>query len=357
MKSTPLLETHKKLGARIVDFAGYAMPVQYKGVITEHECVRQNVGVFDVSHMGWISFEAPDLSTKLNHIFTKDLKKIKPGRAQYNLMCLENGGTIDDLILYKESEEKIFAVFNASNKEKDLDHIKTQLKDEIQITPHFDSHCILAIQGPKSLELLKSLGFDQEYKFMSFHKWNYKGHLSHLAFTGYTGEQGAEWILPNEVACDAWDELLKTGESFGLQPCGLAARDTLRTEMGYSLYGHELTDEINPISAGLSWAVSFDKDNFIGKDALITEKANPTRKLICLSADTKRGPRPGTNVLNSANKVIGHVSSGTYSPSLGHAVAMALVKAESTAPYSLEFRSGAMPFELAKRPFYTSARS
>jgi aminomethyltransferase len=355
MKQTGLYSEHVSLGARIVDFAGYAMPVQYAGVMAEHQCVRERVGVFDVSHMGWLSLRGPKIAELINPLFTKDVAPLKNGRALYTLMCNKDGGTIDDLILYKESDELIHMVLNASNKDKDLEHISRYLAAEtgVQITPHFDQVAILAIQGPRALELLKDLGCPLEYQFMNFGRWEVLGKSTYLAFTGYTGEVGAEWIIPAEIAGELWAQILGAGAKYGIAPCGLAARDTLRTEMGYSLYGHELTEEISPVTAGLNWAISWDKADFVGKAALLYEKTAPSRKLISLKADSKRAARPGAKVHDSSGHECGFIASGTFSPSLGYSIAMAVVSAGSDGPYYVPFREDKLLFEITKRPFYT----
>lgn len=359
MKQTALHSEHVKAGARIVDFAGYAMPVQYAGVIAEHQAVRDHVGIFDVSHMGWLTLKGPQITGKVNALFTKDLAVMRDGQALYSLMCNKEGGSIDDLILYRESADTLHIVLNASNKEKDLSHIQAYLQAdrEVQIQPHFDEVSIFAIQGPRALELLRALGNTQEYKFMTFGKWSVLGHDTYLAFTGYTGEQGAEWIVPNAIAQEVWALVMAQGAKFGITACGLAARDTLRTEMGYSLYGHELTEDISPVAAGLSWAISWNKPDFVGKDALVVEKAAPTRKLVSLKADSKRAARPGAKVLDSQGRERGFVTSGTFSPSLGYSIALALVEADSDGPYYVPFREDKLLFEITKRPFYTKSGS
>lgn len=356
MKKTELYDEHVAAGARIVDFAGYAMPVQYQGVIAEHQAVRNQVGVFDVSHMGWLTIEGRDVASNINDLFTKDLTPLTSHQALYSLLCNEEGGTIDDLILYKESNEKFHMVLNASNKEKDLAHIQKHLKlknSNLVITPHFDEVSIFAVQGPRALDLFKKLGCALNYQFMSFGNWSIFGHQTYLAFTGYTGEIGAEWIVPNAIAKKVWAELLRVGQEFGLVPCGLAARDTLRTEMGYSLYGHELNEDISPLTAGLSWAISWNKVDFVGKTALLNEKASPTRKLVSLKSSSKRAARPGAKLHDSSGRECGFVTSGTFSPSLGYSIAMAIVDRVSDGPYYVPFREDKLLFEITKRPFYT----
>lgn len=357
MKKTCLYDEHLAAGARMVDFAGYAMPVQYTGVIAEHQKVREHVGIFDVSHMGWLSVTGKNVIERLNPLFTKDLNLLKTDGALYTLMCNQDGGTIDDLIIYKESDDIIHMVLNASNKEKDFTHMQRYLDSETEISlePRFDDVSILAVQGPKSIDLLKELGCPIEYKFMRFGKWNLLGASAWIAFTGYTGEIGAELIVPNAIAKALWSQLLLVGKKYGIAPCGLAARDTLRTEMGYSLYGHELGEDISPVTAGLNWAISWDKPDFVGKAALLFEKTAPQRKLVCLKADSKRAARPGSPVVDSLGQALGVVTSGTFSPSLGYSIALAMVDAKSDGPYYVPFREDKLLFEITRRPFYTKA--
>lgn len=347
-----LHEIHQKLGARLVPFAGYSMPVQYKGVIDEHQVVRKQVGIFDVSHMGLLQIEGPDTQKFLNHVVTKDLERAQNGQCVYALLCHPNGGTLDDLIVYKKNPEFYLAVLNAGNKHKDLTHLQSESKNfRVQIRSLFDTHSILAVQGPKALELLKRCGMDSVPAPFYWQDQSLAGTALSIARTGYTGEEGAELFLPNASAEKVWNTLLDVGAELGAQPCGLGARDTLRLEMGYSLYGHELNDDINPLEAGLGWAVSLKtKNDFIGSDALRAAAAAPQRKLVCLKHSGKQAPRQGMNVI-SEGCVVGQITSGSFSPTLGHAIGMALVTINSQAPYSVDIRNTLLPMELCSRPF------
>lgn len=358
---TPLWSEHKKLGARLVPFAGYDMPVQYSGVIQEHEAVRKAAGLFDVAHMGLLKIEGPGTKDFLNFVGTRDISALKDGEGAYSLLCLENGGTVDDFILYCENKEKFWLVLNASNKEKDLAHLQkfaasqTQWKD-LHFQDFFATHSLLALQGPKTAEVLRAAGLsaDDEAKLAkNFSYFSSKLGVIPLqiAVTGYTGESGCEIIVSNENAVALWHHLFKAGANLGLKPCGLAARDTLRTEMGYSLYGHELLESINPIEAGLSWAVSFQKE-FVGKNALLLAKTEPRRKLVSLKNDSKQAPRPEMKVFDGQRTEIGWITSGTFAPSLGHAIGLALVDARATEPYFVQIRDQLVPFQKCSRPFY-----
>jgi len=354
LKKTALFEEHLGLKARMVPFAGYSMPVQYSGLMSEHQCVRSHVGIFDVSHMGIAICEGPQAFDFLNSSLTRDLTNTEPGKAAYTLLCLENGGTVDDLIVYRLSQNLFYLVLNASNKEKDfayLQTLKTQFPD-CTLKNCFDSHSLFAVQGPESFKLLKEMGFAQSPpKAFSFCEAVLGGVKVFLAFTGYTGESGYEVFVANSDAIVLWKEFFKKGAAFKIEAIGLGARDTLRTEMGYSLYGHELSEDINPVEAGLSWAIGFKKNNFVGKAALEAAKANPKRKIIALKNSSKQAPRPDMEVYDSRNLRVGKITSGTYAPSLGHAIGLALVDQQSQAPYSVDIRGSKILFDVTDRPF------
>lgn len=360
MNSAPLIEVplhneHTQLGARMVPFAGFAMPVQYTSVIEEHHNVRNHAGLFDVSHMGLASVEGPDAQKFLDLLVTKDLTVSKNQQCIYALLCQENGGTVDDLIVYKKDPSFFYAVLNAGNKHKDLEHLKKQLTTfpylQVEIKSHFDSHGILALQGPQALKILASCGIENIAAPFFWQETTLFGIPVILARTGYTGEEGCELFVPKEGLVKIWRGLLEKGNAFGIKPCGLGCRDTLRLEMGYSLYGHELTESINPIEAGLGWAVSLkSKKSFLGSLALAQSLASPERKLICLRNLGKQAPRQKMPVL-SEGTVVGEITSGSFSPTLGHVIGMALVKNSSRPPYSVDIRGQHVPFELCQRPF------
>lgn len=363
---TPLYELHKNLNAKIVPFAGYEMPVQYStGVIREHLNVRSHAGLFDVSHMGIAEVSGPRAHEFLNFSLTRDLSKLEPGNAAYSLLCRPNGGTVDDLIVYRESSQKFFLVLNASNKYKDFGYLKELCAENnfsgVQFKENFESMGLLALQGPASESLLKKVAKDFRILPKPFSFWpkvEVLGIPVSLAFTGYTGEAGCEIFCASKDLPNLWINLLQAGSPLGLLPIGLAARDTLRTEMGYSLYGHELGEEINPVEAGLSWAVGFEKLNFVGKDALFKAKAEPQKNLVCFrNTNSKQAPRPDMNILVDG-QICGKVSSGTLGPSLGFSIGMGLIshaefkKAKQAKILQVDIRGNITDFEVCNRPFY-----
>lgn len=353
LNQTPLTAWHRSHNARMAEFAGYDMPIQYTSVIEEHECVRKNAGLFDVSHMGLLRLEGNKAATLLDRALTRNISKLKPGRAVYAIMCHENGGTIDDLIVYSSSENEFYLVLNASNKMKDLAHINSlDLHSEVRFESLFNEASIFALQGPKVPEILALCGFTKSWKPFDFIRAEICNISVQIAFTGYTGEKGCEIFVSNSDALNLWTQLMTKGHPLGLRPCGLACRDTLRLEMGYSLYGHELNDQINPIEAGLDWAVDFNKSEFIGRKALLKSKEFPERKMIALQNSSKQAPRAGMKIYDAHGHEVGSVCSGTYAPSLGFAIGLGLVTTKSLAPYSVEIRNQKIPFESTTRPFY-----
>jgi aminomethyltransferase len=348
LRKTPLWEEHKALKARLVPFAGYDMPVQYSGIVEEHKAVREGAGIFDVSHMGFAELKGDRVRDFLNHLLTRDFSKLPPGKAAYCCMCREDGGTLDDLIVYCESDKHFFAVLNAGNKEKDLAHLRDHAaRFEVRVDGPLDV-ALIALQGPKAFEILSSLGDKGATDAFTFRKSQLAGIDVRLALTGYTGERGCEIIVPSKDAAKLWRILLEKGA----KPVGLGARDTLRTEMGYSLYGHELLENINPVEAGLSWVVGWKKENFIGKAALDAAKAHPKRKLVCLKVNSRQAPRPEMRVYDSRGQDVGWMTSGTFAPSLGYSIGMALVDAASVEPFSVDIRGTKVAFETTTRPFY-----
>ena len=337
LQKTALHATHAALKARLVPFAGYEMPVQYSGVIEEHQAVRQNAGLFDVSHMGVGIVRGPDTVKFLNYALTRDLSKVQDGQAAYSLLCRANGGTVDDLIVYRKTADFFYAVLNASNKDKDVAYLRELSKGfDVVIEGPLPGMSLLALQGPRSEDVLRKLGFTSEWpKPFRFLETSLtasgKTIAVKLAFTGYTGEKGCEIFVEDKDVVTLWNAIL----SLDVKPIGLAARDTLRTEMGYSLYGHELLETINPVEAGLNWAVGFAKENFVGRDAIVKAKENPARKLIALKNDSRQAPRPDMRVFDATGTDVGYVTSGTFAPSLAHAIGLALVDAKSQAPYSV----------------------
>ncbi|NLV86278.1 MAG: glycine cleavage system aminomethyltransferase GcvT, partial [Clostridiales bacterium] len=267
---TPFYDCHVKYGARIVSFAGHSLPVQYEGVIKEHMAVRQAAGLFDVSHMTEIFIKGRDALKNINMIFTNDFTKMDTGRVRYTVMCNENGGIVDDMVIYKEGDEEYVVVGNGANRSKDVSWIKSRAFGDVEIEDRSDSYAQLALQGPKSGEILSKLVGENDIpeKYYSFLHGKILGKDCIISQTGYTGEKGYEIYIKPKDAEEVWEGLLEAGQEHGLIPCGLGARDTLRLEASMPLYGHETTDNINPIEAGLGFVVKMQKDDFIGKKAL-----------------------------------------------------------------------------------------
>jgi aminomethyltransferase len=356
LKKTQFFDWHHAAGARMLPFAGYEMPIQYEGVIPEHKTVRNACGLFDVSHMGVARVLGERATTFLDSCFTRDLSKLSNGKASYGFLCRPNGGCVDDLIVYKVSAQEYWLVLNASNKEKDLAYLGSQPQsNSVRLEGLFEEISLVALQGPRAYELLEKCGVAKSLMTpFAFVDAEVLGEKMKIAFTGYTGEKGCEIFLPSDGALEFWKKILAMGESVGLRPIGLAARDTLRTEMGYSLYGHELAEDISPIEAGLAWAVSFKKTaDYLGKEALKKQSENPPRKLVCLKSSGRQAPRSGMKICDSQGAERGFVTSGTFAPSLDYAIGMALVDAQSTAPYFVKMREDKLvPFEVTDRPFY-----
>ena len=361
MKKTPLTETHESLGARMVPFAGYLMPVSYEGVNAEHETVRNALGVFDVSHMGEFLIEGPNALALIQRVSSNDASKLTVGRAQYSCLPGEDGGIVDDLIIYRVKDEVYLLVVNASNIEKDWAHI-SRYNEAIGATMRniSDAYSLLAIQGPKAVEAMQPLTSVNlsDIPFYHFVVGDFAG-IEHviISATGYTGSGGFEIYCKNEEVKQIWERVLEAGASYGIRPAGLAARDTLRLEMGYCLYGNDISGETSPIEAGLGWITKFDKD-FVNREALEKEKATgPSRRLVGFEMVEKGIPRQGYDILNLEGKVVGQVTSGTMSPSLGKGIGLGYVPADLSKPgtgLQIGIRNKAVKAEVVKLPFYKS---
>jgi aminomethyltransferase len=348
---THLYDDHVKLGAKIVPFAGWDMPVQYLSVKDEVLAVRQNVGVFDVSHMGEFFVEGEDAELFVDQLVTNDIVNVSTGKAVYSPLCREDGTVIDDLIVYKLAKNKILICVNASNIEKDYNWIKSKhVGYQCKLSNRSDVFSLLALQGPKAYEVLKPLLNDlPDLEYYSVHETAFEGLPVIVARTGYTGEDGFEIFGSHELIKSLWQKFM----SHKVVPCGLAARDVLRLEVCYPLYGHELNDEVNPYDAGLGWTVKPSKTKFIGKEALASKPAK--YKLVKLILD-KGIPREGYPVLNSKNEPIGIVTSGTMSVVLNKGVAFARIqidKAPSDEVFLVDIRQKPYPAQLTKKPFVT----
>lgn len=356
-KKTPLYDEHVKLNARIVDFAGWLMPVQYSGIADEHEACRKKVGLFDVSHMGEIRVRGTEALSFLNKLVTNDVAKIADNQAQYSVMCYEDGGCVDDLIIHKIKDNDYFICVNASNTDKDFEWIKSHAPSSVQVDNESPQWAQIAIQGRHAQAILQKLTDTRlnDIHYYWVQEGTVLGQRAILARTGYTGEDGFEVYIGAQYGPKLWTTLLDEGSVFGIKPCGLGARDTLRTEMKYALYGHEIDRHLNPLEAGLGWVVKLDKPDFIGKKALIQlRESGLKRALVGLRALEHAIPRQGYTV-ESNGHTIGTITSGTLSPSLKVGIAIAYVERKhSTVGSKLEvvIREKRVPHEIVQTPFY-----
>lgn len=358
MKTTALTETHIALGAKMVPFAGYNMPVQYEGVTIEHETVRNSLGVFDVSHMGEFLIEGPKALDLIQSVSSNDASKLTNGKAQYSCLPNDTGGIVDDLIIYKLKDEQYLLVVNASNIEKDWNWIESKNTMGATLRNLSDDYSLLAIQGPKAVIAMQSLTSHDlsAIKFYNFVVGDFAG-VEHviISATGYTGSGGFEIYCKNSEVKQVWDQVLEAGKDYGIKPIGLAARDTLRLEMGYCLYGNDIDDTTSPIEAGLSWVCKFNKP-FTNSVALEKEKQQgPERKLIGFELDDRGIPRQGYAIVDGQGKTIGVVTSGTMSPSLGKGIGLGYVPsvlATAGSKIHIQIRKNAVPATVVKLPFY-----
>ncbi len=359
---SPLLQIHQSLNAKLGDFAGWAMPLEYPapvggGTLAEHEAVRANVGLFDVSHLGKIEIDGAGAKDWLNSIITNDLNKISPGQAQYSMLCNEDGGVIDDLIVYLKSDDAILIIPNAANSAEIFAKLNDKLPQGIKIQNRHNDFAVIALQGPASSKILAKVGLPVELNYMSFAEVDFLTEKMIICRTGYSGEHGYELLPTSAKAIRLWDLLTKEVLAHDGRICGLGARDTLRTEMGYPLHGHELSLKISPISAGSSWAVGWQKDTFTGSARLREEKdKGSVRMLRGLLADERGIPRAGMSVKNSLGVVIGEVTSGTFSPSLKNGIALALIDSAIGIGEQVfvDIRGRNLAMSLTKLPFVPS---
>lgn len=331
-KRTPFYDLHEQLGAKLTDFGGFDMPVQYESIRKEHNAVRESVGMFDVSHMGEFFVQGPGALDLIQFVTVNDASQLSPGQAQYTAMCYEDGGIVDDLIVYMLKKEHYMLVVNASNIEKDFAWIEDHNNFNAEVRNRSDDYCLLAVQGPKSVETLQklttvdleSIGF---YKFKSGDLAGFNDII--LSGTGYTGEKGFEVYFDKNSTEPAgiWTAIMDAGSEFDIEPCGLGARDTLRLEMGFALYGNDISKDTNPLEARLGWLTKIDKGAFIGRDSLKqVKKEGVKRKLVGFTIDDKRSiPRSGYKILDQDDTEIGFVTSGTRSITLGKNIGMGYV--------------------------------
>ena len=357
MKRTALFDKHVSLGAKIVPFAGFEMPVQYSGVTEEHFAVREKAGMFDVSHMGQFFIEGPGSKELLQKVTTNNVDTLEDGKAQYSCLPNENGGIVDDLIVYKIADEKYFVVVNASNIDKDWNNISKYNTFGAKMTNASDDMSLIAIQGPKATEILQKLTDTQlaDIPYYNFTIGAVAGVQDVIiSNTGYTGSGGFEIYFKNENAEKLWDALTESGEEFGMIPCGLASRDTLRLEKGFCLYGNDIDDTTSPIEAGLGWITKFDKD-FVSKEVFAKQKEEGiTRKLVGFEMQEKAIPRHDYEVVDAEGNVIGKVTSGTMSPMKKIGVGLAYIAKphfKLGSDIFIRIRNKDIPAKVVKLPF------
>lgn len=358
MKNTALTHIHEQLGAKIVPFAGYQMPIQYEGVIGEHETVRNGVGVFDVSHMGEFHLKGKNALALIQKVTSNDASVLTDGKVQYSCMPNDKGGIVDDLLVYRIHEEEYMLVVNASNIEKDWNWIQQHNDLGVEMTNNSDEFSLLAIQGPKACEALQSLtSVDlKSVKYYTFTIDTFAG-VSNviISATGYTGSGGFEIYFKNADAERIWNAVFESGKEFGIKPIGLAARDTLRLEMGFCLYGNDIDDTTSPLEAGLGWITKFTKD-FVNSKALQKQKEEGvTRKLVAFEMTEKGIPRHGYDIVNENGEKIGTVTSGTMSPSLKIGIGLGYVTkvyAKRDTEIYIQIRKKTIPAKVVRLPFY-----
>ncbi|HEY7718598.1 MAG TPA: glycine cleavage system aminomethyltransferase GcvT [Pedococcus sp.] len=355
LKTSPLHEKHVALGAKMADFGGWEMPIEYPGggVVREHTAVRTSVGLFDVSHLGKARVHGPGAKDFVNACLANDLDRIEPGKAQYTLCCNESGGVVDDLIAYLRGEDDVFLIPNAANTAAVVELLQAAAPEGIEVENLHEDYGVIAVQGTKSDEVLEALGLPAGHDYMSFVETQWQGHPVIVCRTGYTGERGYELVPAWDVAAELWDALLRAAEPHGGLPCGLGARDTLRTEMGYALHGNELTPDITPVQARVGWAVGWKKNAFWGREALTAEKAaGPARVAWGLLATGRGIPRAHCAVLADGEQV-GEVTSGTFSPTLKNGIALALLapSASEGDEVVIDVRGREVPARVVRPPF------
>lgn len=357
LKRTPLRDFHAAQGGRLVDFAGWEMPVQYKSILEEHKAVRRAAGMFDVSHMGEVDVKGPDAARFLNKLVTNDVAKLFPGRVLYTPMCYPNGGVVDDLLVYMKGPEDYFLCINAGNIAKDVVWIQEQAKGcNVRIADRSDEYALLAIQGPKAVAIVQSLTDAKlgDVKYYHFVEGKVAGVSCLISRTGYTGEDGFELYHAAGDAPKLAAAVTEAGAAHGLELAGLGARDSLRLEAGYPLYGHEITQDISPLTAGLGWTVKLDKGvDFIGREALVAEKQKgAAQKVVFFKTGDRRIVRVDTPVLGPNGDTVGRVLSGTLSPLLNEAIGSAIVTtAAASIPLAVDIRGTKVNLQLVKPPF------
>jgi glycine cleavage system T protein (aminomethyltransferase) len=362
LRRSPMHDRHLALGARMAEFGGWEMPIQYAGVVEEHLAVREAVGVFDVSHLGNAEVRGPGAKEFVNACFSNDLDRIGSGQAQYTLCCDATGGVVDDLIVYHGSADAagssdLHLVPNAANTAEVLRRLREVAPPDIEVVDQHEQFAILAVQGPRSPEVLRDIRLDPELDYMSFTLADREGDRVIVCRTGYTGEHGYELVVPASAAPALWDDIVAALPSYGGRPCGLGARDTLRTEMGYPLHGQDLSLDITPVQARSGWAVGWSKPAFWGREALLAEREAGARRLLWgLRAADRAIPRPHMQVTSGDGAPVGEVTSGTFSPSLKVGIGLALLDravAEGDT-VSVDIRGRSASMQVVKPPFVSS---
>lgn len=361
LKQSPLHDRHEALGAKFAEFGGWSMPLEYPtGVVKEHTAVRESVGIFDVSHLGKAMVSGPGAADFVNATLSNDLAKIHAGKAQYTLCLDESGGIVDDLIAYWHDDEHVLLIPNAANTAEVVRRLQAAAPEGVNVVNHHEDYAVLAVQGPRSDEVLEKVGLPTGHEYMSFVEAELGGTSEGAGLgvvvcrTGYTGERGYELVVANAAAGELWDQLMAAGEEHGIAACGLGARDTLRTEMGYPLHGQDISLDTNPVEAGLSWAVGWKKDTFWGRDAVMKVKEEgPKRRLRGLVAVGRGIPRPGMGVTLTHDVPLADITSGTFSPTLKKGIGLALipVMVAEDAQVGVDVRGRREVFQLVKPPF------
>lgn len=375
LKRTALFTAHQKLGGKLIEFGGWEMPVQYTSIMDEHLAVRKAAGIFDISHMGEVTVSGAAAAEFLNHVLTNNIRKLTPGQGQYTLLCNEHGGTIDDLYAYQLSEGVYLLIINASRTEADVPWLQARAKDfagrgELRLTDASHNYAAVAVQGPRVKEFIDAcipgascsamrVGRVTELKKNEIGGFHFRNANVLVSRTGYTGEDGFEIVGGDESIQQVWDTMLTVGQPFGIKPCGLGARDTLRTEVCYPLYGHELDETTTPIEAGVGFFVALDKGAFIGRSVLAEQKANGVKmKLIAFKMTDKSAPPRPHYPIGVGGVKVGEVTSGTQSPSLGIGIGMGYVPtafAKKDTAIEIEIRGKRAPAIIVPKPIYRKA--
>ena len=355
--TSPLQQRHADMGAKFAEFGGWSMPLEYagSGILAEHHAVRNSVGVFDVSHLGKIRVTGEGSVDYLNTLLANDLRKIGAGQAQYTLLCTEDGGVIDDLIAYVFADDNVFLIPNAANTARVFEVLSADLPAGLTMTNLHHDYAVLAVQGPNAAQVLEKLALPTDMDYMAFQQ----GDGLTICRTGYTGELGFELVVENGSANRYFDALLAAGEEFDIKVCGLGARDTLRTEMGYPLHGNDISPSINPVEAGIGWAIGWAKPSFAGSEVLKQIKADgPSRRMRGLKAVGRGIPRPHMEVVTLNDSApLGQITSGTFSPTLKQGIGLALIDASVPlgARVGVQVRNRIEEFEVVKPPFVTTS--